>query len=309
MLLRCTHVAAGSGVDRRGNRGFDGQNEGRNPANKTLQEIARSNIVSHSMISKVGSMTDRTILGLVKFFSEEEYADRFIGGELHLKRLSYFQNIESECEDGRADENEAVAMWWQPNDILIKLSVPNLGLETEITEKDLAAPISVGSERHNNWHVFCMYAIYTTGYKFVNGKIEGDENDLLELNRQIVVDEQCLKFGKYAVFISGRPFLERLKQEMHRKGYQHKWKLVEYYDDRAFNGEIEEREIPFRKQLQFRYQKEFRICVDTKTVGDAALTIKLGDISHICKKVNSSCLKGELKFLEAPPETDHNKRV
>jgi len=247
-------------------------------------------------------MADRTIWGLVKFFTVEEYADRFIGGELHLNRLSYFQNIESECEDGRADENEAVAMWWQPNGMIIKLSVPSLGLQTEITEKDLAAPISVGSGRHSDWHVFCMYAIYTSGYAFTGRMLKGTERDFLELNRQISFDERCLKFGKFAVIVSGRPFLEHLKQEMIRQGHRHKWKLVEYYDDKTFNGEIEEREIPFMKQIRFEYQKEFRICVDTKTIGDGAIKINLGDISHMCQKIESSCLKDALKLLASSAE-------
>jgi hypothetical protein len=43
---------------------------------------------------------------------------------------------------GREDSNEAIAMWWQPKDISMVLDVPGIG-RTEITEKDLAAPVSV----------------------------------------------------------------------------------------------------------------------------------------------------------------------
>jgi hypothetical protein len=241
-------------------------------------------------------MTDRTIWCLVKFCSEEQHADQFIAGKLYLNRLSYFKQEEIECEDGRTDENEAIAMWWQPKDILIKLRVPELGLEVEITEKDLAAPVSTESERHNHFHVFCMHAIYTTGYKFIDGKIKGSEDDLLVLNKQIEIDERCLKFGKFAVITPAMQFLERLRQELPRRGYWYNWNIVDYYDDKVFHGGFEEREIPFNKQMRFQYQREFRICVDTKTMGADALTIDVGDISHICKKVDSSHLIDELKF-------------
>jgi hypothetical protein len=118
----------------------------------------------------------KTIWYLVKFFSEEQHADQFIAGQLYLNRLSYFKKVEAACEDGRPDANEAVALWWQPADILINLSIGGIG-ETEITKNDLAAPISMSFDRHDYLHVFCMTAIYTDGFECIDGKIEYAEDE------------------------------------------------------------------------------------------------------------------------------------
>jgi hypothetical protein len=60
----------------------------------------------------------KTIWYLVKFFSEEQHANQFIAGQLYLNRLSYFKKVEAASEDGRPDANEAVAVWWQPDDTI-----------------------------------------------------------------------------------------------------------------------------------------------------------------------------------------------
>ena len=86
----------------------------------------------------------RTILYFVKFFKDESHADQFLKGQLYLNRLSYFRKIES-ADDGRLDATEAVTMWWQPDDLIIKFSGPNCP-EIEITKADLAGPVSVSFE-------------------------------------------------------------------------------------------------------------------------------------------------------------------
>ena len=97
----------------------------------------------------------------MKFFTEEFHADQLIMGSLYLRRLSYFKNVESECEDGRSDTTEAISMWWQPDDIVMDLSVPALGLHAKITKADLAGPVSFQSNDFDNFHIFCLHAIYT----------------------------------------------------------------------------------------------------------------------------------------------------
>jgi hypothetical protein len=57
----------------------------------------------------------------IKFFREEKHADQFMAGELYLNTLAHFKKVESESDDGRDDPTEAIAMWWQPDDISIKL--------------------------------------------------------------------------------------------------------------------------------------------------------------------------------------------
>lgn len=244
-------------------------------------------------------MTGRVIWYFVKFFTEESHADLFIKGSLYLRRLSYFKNVESECDDGRSDMTEAVSMWLQPDDIVMDLSVPALGLHARITKADLAGPVSFQSNDFDNSHIFCLYAVYTDKFvgtdgeaKFVgmHGNINLTESDVAELRRQLLIDDRCLKFGRFAVIVYAVRFIERLKKALQYNGQWFRGKLVEYYDDETFHGEVEPREIPFKKQKRFSYQREFRICVRTNMEGDDPISIEVGDISDICGKTESSQL-------------------
>ena len=206
-------------------------------------------------------------------------------------------------------------MWWQPDDIVMDLSVPTLGLHARITKADLAGPVFFQSNDFDNFHIFCLYTVYTEKFvstdgdtKFVgtHGNTNLTESDVAELRKQLVIDDRCLKFGRFAVIVRAVPFLERLKKALQHNGQWFRGKLVEYYDDETFHGEIEQREVPFKKQKRFSYQREFRICVRTNVEGDGPISIEAGDISDICGKTESSQLNGafdlSLKLNSSLPE-------
>ncbi|WP_218779352.1 hypothetical protein, partial [Paraburkholderia caledonica] len=75
------------------------------------------------------------------------------------------------------------------------------------------------------------------------------------------------KLGGFAVVTPATQFLDRLKSVLQARGQYFKGRLVEYYDDKTFHGSIQPDEIPFWKQQHFSYQNEFRICINTKTIG------------------------------------------
>ena len=116
-------------------------------------------------------MTGQVIWYFVKFFTEESQYQP-IKGSLYLRRLSYFKNVESACDDGRSDTTETVSMWWQPDDIVVDLSVPALGLQVRMTKADLAGPVYVQPNDFDNSHIFCLYAVYTDKLVSVDGEIE-----------------------------------------------------------------------------------------------------------------------------------------
>jgi hypothetical protein len=239
----------------------------------------------------------------VKFFTKEEHANQFVRGSLFMNRLSYFKRLESEDNDGRPDATEAVATWWQPHDLVMDLNIPGIGA-VSITKEDLAGPVSMAFEFHGYFHIFFLCTVYTTGFELVDGKLDIAENDVAELRRQLLIDERWFKFGPYAVVTPVPPFLAQLKEGLRRSGRWFNAGLVEYYNDETFHGEIAPKDIPFRKQKRFAYQKEFRICVHTGTKGNDPITIEIGDISHICVKVASSQLNDLLQLkLEAAPPT------
>jgi hypothetical protein len=120
------------------------------------------------------------------------------------------------------------------------------------------------------------------------------------LRQQLKIDERCFKFGKFAVVIQAVPFMDQLQKALKIQGHQVAWGMVRYYDETTFHGSIPRKEIPFRKQKRFSYQQEFRICVHPKVMLDSPITIKIGTISSICAKMDSSRLNSVLGIKLEP---------
>jgi len=129
-------------------------------------------------------MNATVIWYFVKFFQEESHADQFMAGGLHLNTLAYFKQVESEDNDGRMDATEAIAMWWQPADLEVTLNAPGFG-DIKVTKADLAGPISMSFNYHNYLHLFCLYAVHTTGFKFIDNKIDCLLEEAEALQRQL----------------------------------------------------------------------------------------------------------------------------
>lgn len=226
---------------------------------------------------------------LIKFFSKREHAEMFMDGNLHMNRLSYFKPLETSSGDGRGDPYEAVSHWWQPHDTIIKLNFQGFP-ELTITKEDLAAPTSMAYEFHDYLHVFCMYAMGTMGFEYVDGKIDYSSDQSDELKRQLSIDDRCINFGEHAVVVPAVPFIERAKAALTATNLKARIKAVEYFDGATFHGEAETIDIPFRKLKEFSYQNEFRICLDTRTRGEDAFLLKLGSLRDCSALVRSSDL-------------------
>jgi hypothetical protein len=216
-------------------------------------------------------MSSTTIRRFVKFCDKESYADQFLKGSLYLNRLSYFKTLETACDDGRPDRHEGVEIWWQPDNLMITMKAPGLD-EITSTKADLAAPVSISFEHHANLHILCLYAMHTVSLDNIDTRMSlaEKEAELAQLKDALLQQEKASTQG-----------------------------LVEYYDDKTFNGRIPAKEIPLWKQKRFAYQQEFRVCVRTDTKGNDPLTIEIGDISHFAAKVESSQLN-EYKIRLSP---------
>jgi hypothetical protein len=69
-----------------------------------------------------------------------------------------------------------------------------------ITNKDLAGPISISFNRHDDMHVYCMYAVHIPAFpENDDGKMELDDEQVVALESRLVIDERCKEFGSYAV--------------------------------------------------------------------------------------------------------------
>jgi hypothetical protein len=240
-------------------------------------------------------------LWFIKFCENEEYADQFLAGDLYLNPLAYFRNIESTGDQGRNDSTEAIAMWWQPKDISMVLDFPGIG-RTEITAKDLAAPVSMSFNYHDSLNILSLYTIYVSGFEYKDDKFECEEEGAAELRRQLAIDPRCFSLGKFAVVTQAALFIKQLREAMRTQGYKVAGRLVEYYDDETFHGEVPVPEIPFRKQKRFSYQKEYRVCVNSGGAQAKPTRLKIGDISAFSAKMESSRIPTilELKLEQAP---------
>lgn len=238
-------------------------------------------------------MAKSRVHALVKFFGEESHADQFMAGKLFMRKLRYFQQLEgSEEGDGRPDRNEAVAVWHQPQNVELTIALP--GCEPiKIGPDDLAGPVSISPNLYADMHVFCMSALSIPDPSTLEG-------DLFEVQAQLQaalqIDGRCLDFGPYAVIVNPSKFVAKLRTALQGSGHWHKAGLVEYYDDKTFHGRFAEADVPFRKQIKFDYQKEYRACIATREAGDEPLMLEIGDLSPFAVKLPSSEVNASLEI-------------
>lgn len=213
---------------------------------------------------------------LVKFFSEFEHAQQFLNGDLFMRRLSYFRREED--AEGRWDSTEGIWAWLQKQGLQIGMNLPNIGA-ISITEQDLAAPVGMSLSEPDDLYIFCMYAYYLeVALPDDDLRDVYSEDRLAELEAAMQIDPRCLRFGSHAVVIPWGPFLERIKRAAREQSLRLRAGLVRYYDDEVLNGQFELRDVPFRKQKRFDYQREFRICVQTLDRSPAPRTFNIGSL-------------------------------
>lgn len=104
------------------------------------------------------------------------------------------------------------------------------------------------------------------------------EDRLADLEVALQIDPRCLRFGPHAVVIPLGPFMERLRTAARDQSLRLRAGLVRYYDNEIFNGEFKLKEVPFRKQKRFEYQREFRVCVQTLDRSQTPRTFNIGSL-------------------------------
>jgi len=222
------------------------------------------------------------IFYFVKFFEEQKYADDFLNGILYINRLSFFKKIEDDVKTNRGDKYEGVHTWLQPN--MVELQFGNIA----INPKDLAAPVCIQKNIHDNLNVFCLYAGHT------GGLVSGTEE---KLRQQLTIREDNLHLGDQAVIVTKpEKFLNRVKDTVRVNNYGMKAKIVEYYDPEKFHGSFNEDDVIFKKRFEFQHQSEYRIAVDTRTNGNTAIRLDIGNIGDIAQQFDIQDFNKEFKF-------------
>ena len=225
----------------------------------------------------------KSLYYIVKFFDQGEHAEAFLHGEIYARKLSVFRDYEM---GDRGDPSEGTTAILQPRKGLQLTITAKSGPQSKdetviVTEKDLAGPITMGSDYLLQLNVFCMFGIYGDSPEL---EIMGKKQQRIEL------PERCFReFGSHVVVIkSVRQFLDRVKKAADREGYQLWVQPVEYYDPSTFDGYMRGLQGAFRKPVDLAYQQELRIAFDTVD-HPGPLTLNVGDLSDIGRAFNFQC--------------------
>ena len=166
------------------------------------------------------------------------------------------------------------------------LKVQALNLETVITAKDLAKPVQVSSSYHEQLHLLCLYAVHTDDP--VIGE-DGKIHNLDAMQGQLRINPKCFEMGKFAVVVASPAyFLERLFTKLKDLDLAAVGRLVTYYDEASFSGEIASSDIEFSKQKCFSHQREWRLRVNFNTGAQDAKTIDIGNLPEGSFKLPAS---------------------
>ena len=230
---------------------------------------------------------------LVKVFSEQDHADKFLRGEVYARRLSWFKKLEG--DDERADEYEAAIMLRREN-LTFTLGAKNV-VSGEVEEftipmEDLAAPPILQPEHFDHINIFCMYAAHSGDFKEVS------KDNIQDYKRQLELPEDCLELGRYAVVITDTPeFLRRLKKGAEREEYKICRGLLKYYDPEVGTPMAPLNiGIVFTKRKKYAHQREYRFAIDTGTSGCEPITLSIGAIDDIAMRLDTADINGQLSI-------------
>jgi hypothetical protein len=234
------------------------------------------------------------VFALVKLFADREHAEQFLDGDLFMRRLSYFR--QEEDAEGRWDSTEGVFAWLQRQGLQIQIIAPRFS-HLNINEHDLANPVSISLGEPDDLYIFCTYAYY------IEQPLPGDdprdvygEDRISELEAALRIDPRCLRFGPHAVVVPYEAFTDRLKKAAKYESWHMRANLVRYYNNDVFNGEFKRKVAPFRKQMRFDYQREFRICIQTLDHSSEPRRFNIGSLRGIAHYIPSETLLNAFKL-------------
>ncbi len=215
----------------------------------------------------------KRFLMLVKFFSRKQHADKMLAGGLRAGRLKKFRDTEDQA---RRDDFEGTILW-EGGTLTLR---GGEGESLTVSPDDLAGPIEWRPHLLDNLNVFCMTA-------FRSDLGPWPSWPLVDQVTQQVAESlpTCRKFGKHAVVITDtKEFLKRVTRAAERENCELCSSLVRYYDsyppDIAF-GDGQSFTPAFLKPRDFQLEREFRVAMNTGTLGDDPVPLDIGEIRDI----------------------------
>ena len=217
-------------------------------------------------------------LVLAKFFKEARFADAFMRGELFAPRLPFYRGIDEE-NTLRGDIYEATQLIYPAS---MNVSTTELDPRTgkplmsmDIDPKDIAGPVRMGQPMFDRFNLFCMAEIFLTEKKLLE-IVDGKASPVFRF------DKRLSRFGRHVVIVNASKFFERVRNACEKRGYILYPSAIEYYDPRqGSRGSVLDLSLVFLKRLQYEYQSEYRLVIDTGLHGRDPITLDIGDIGDI----------------------------
>jgi hypothetical protein len=206
----------------------------------------------------------------IKVYAEQQYADAFIErGQLHMKTGGAFQRMEDDGS-GRADPDDGMDHIFQKEGLTLSFKLEGEKYKDAepwvIPSSDLAGPIKVFMNATRARHIFCAYAV-------TDRHIEMVRRD------EPVFEERIAALGDYAIVITNpTKFLGLVKAAADAQGLALRPGLVDYVDLATHDGRLD----PFKKDLRFAYQHEFRLMASE--TGDDFLDLDVGSLDDIAQR-------------------------
>ncbi|MDP3705666.1 MAG: hypothetical protein Q8R24_07110 [Legionellaceae bacterium] len=225
-------------------------------------------------------------------FTPDKHLNSFLDGNLYMNTYNYYRKIEEKIN--RGDKQEGVASSYRAE--TIKISITNSN----------GKPVPIGGliNRVNFMHpfdhqinIFCMSVF------------EPDFSEFKNINFK--VDRRFNAFGNKAVLIiQPQEFIDQITKNINGKTSSpcsnKFFDKVDYLPE-EYNGTIG----CFSKFAQYEWQNEWRLAIqDSTRFGSEPITLKIGDISSICRVYDTESLisKGyEVSLYEPSKISDRSK--
>lgn len=233
-------------------------------------------------------------------------------GLIYMNSLNYFSSIEENTSISlRRDPLEktysrATAGKTEKGHSRLMLSVGDAGKNNTVDLGENAV-VTMEYGEPDNIMIFCMSAFYFSNDG--DGKISGEVNGTLPL------DKRFLEFGSHILVIRNvSEFANRLNDAISSnsnvywsENLHEMYGVVEYKDLKLYSGHIG----LFRKDLEYKWQREFRICFGVHNKGlnkEGAFELNIGSLSDITEIISvQAMLDKPLTFKRTLVKKDGDK--
>lgn len=217
-------------------------------------------------------------------FGAEENLKKLQKGQLYMKNLQYYVDLEKTTDD------EDVGDKYYGQMVLQDVKITMYDYETGAFVAQMDAPIASMNLGYLQCPVFCMFM-----FDYRNHVEEELTGDIAKVRYQFTEEQlsRLPNFGSHVLLIKdGNEFVERVKNGLLNAGYGYTRDFVQYHDGNILQHMQEvakdDMRIAFWKRQKYAYQQEYRILAHVQV--EDHLCVDIGDLSDITQLVPTSDL-------------------